>query len=358
MEKTLRFPPIQIQLSDQEIREIVENPNNTNISRRVQILKVGTFRLADGRTLNVTPEILARFVDNFKNKVRGIDLAVDYKHDADNIAAGWIRDVHIENEGNELWAEVDWTKNGMRVLAEKEFRYLSADFNLNYQSNETLEQFGPTLFGAGLTNRPVMKDMEPAIALTEVDPNTNQNRGSEMNLEELQKKYDKLEKKQIKLAEDNEKLEADNAKLAGDAEKLQELEMTPEQMLAKIKELEAELAQMKGDAQMAEKEQKFNTLLSEGKVVPAQKEAYIGDDMVKFAELSGEINKDGKGNSKSPKGDSTPDPEDELIRLAEEKRKSDPKLDLGDAMSLVLSENPKLKKAYEENTPAYVAESN
>ena len=44
---------------------------------------------------------------------------------------------------------------------------MSPDFTFNYVDNETLNEYGPTLFGAGLTNRPVIKNMEPVIQLSE-----------------------------------------------------------------------------------------------------------------------------------------------------------------------------------------------
>ena len=65
-------------------------------------------------------------------------------------------------------ARVDWTPNGEKILAEKEFRYLSAEFDVDYTDNETPDiSHGTVLLGAGLTNRPVIKRMDAVITLSE-----------------------------------------------------------------------------------------------------------------------------------------------------------------------------------------------
>ena len=78
-------------------------------------------------------------------------------------------DIYLSENGEELWATVDWTEGGEKSVRRKEYRYLSADFQFNYTDNETLQEYGPTLFGAGLTNRPVVKGMAPTI-LSEIKP--------------------------------------------------------------------------------------------------------------------------------------------------------------------------------------------
>ncbi len=155
--------------------KLTENESGVKIPNRVQLFKTGTFKKneIDGTSseIKITPQILKEIVQNFQDEVRGIDLAIDFAHRSDEEAAGWIKGLTIETHGHEtqLWAEVEWTPDGKAALSGKRFRYLSPDFAFAYIDNETGDKFGATLFGAGLTNRPVIKNMAPAVELTEVD---------------------------------------------------------------------------------------------------------------------------------------------------------------------------------------------
>lgn len=136
-------------------------------SKDIQLFRVGTFYHPDYGKFEITPDALKAMEKNFKNKIRGIDIAIDYKHNSEDIAAGWIQELYLSSDGKELWAKVDWTPKGNQVLSEKEFRYISPDFTFNYQDNESLKKYGPVLLGAGLTNRPTIKNMEPVVQLSE-----------------------------------------------------------------------------------------------------------------------------------------------------------------------------------------------
>lgn len=468
-EGALRFVPIR--LSDADPKSVLNDVNSIPIPTRVQLLRTGKFFLPrTDQPLQVTSEMLRKMAENFESEVRGIDLAIDYKHDSDDIAAAWIRRVELdentENDEATLWAEVDWTPKGKQIVGEKEFRYLSADFHPNYQDNETQSFHGPTLLGAGLTNRPVVKRMEPVVQLSEyrlaLEPSDDLSReelkssqkersdkfgveivesaaltfpndfpqdlnlyGDPVNLKfpvdsvdrarnarvrfkqfgisgyKNEKSraivHDRMVKRELDLGivpsfDDNDSLDqllspdlkaklkkgntemgekelkdkiasletqlseakAKNVKLGEMQKKLEEMEMSPEEMMAKIKSLTAELEAMKGEnsklkegAQLSEKNKEFDKLLSEGKAVEAQREAYIAGDTVKFAELSEDVNLRGKGSGGTGgKGGAEKSAADQVIELSEKKMKDNPKLSAFDAHSEVLSENPELEKKY------------
>jgi phage I-like protein len=311
----------------------------------VQILRTGTFSDPRYGTLSITPEMLRLMCENHQANVRGIDISIDYKHEAEDIAAAWFKSVYLSKDGTELWAKVEWTPRGRGVVEEKEFRYLSAEFTTNYQDNESLKKFGPTLLGAGLTNRPVIKGMKPVIELSEL---TNEGKDKMNELE-------KLKDENKKLSEQVSGLEAEKKKLMDGMNG-----MTPEQMMAKIGELEATIAKMKSDAEMAEKkaaEQKmlaekraqFDALLSEGKAVEAQREPFMAGDMIKFAELTQKVNLKAAGTGGTGEGDGK-DVVDQVMELAEKKVADREATDIGAAVSIVLSENTELRKKYEDAT--------
>ena len=183
-----RLPPVKLS-------ETILFHNEGILAREVQVLRAGKF-IHNQEEFEITLDDLNSMVNNFNIKARGIDLMLDYSHDSEGKAAAWFHNLYVVND-NELWANVEWTETGATAVKRKEYRYISADFNYNYQDNETLEEYGPTLFGAALTNRPVVKWMTPTIlseqnikTLSKEDYMTIEKLTKE--LADLQAKYDDL----------------------------------------------------------------------------------------------------------------------------------------------------------------------
>jgi phage I-like protein len=140
----------------------------TNGVRRLQVLRVGKFFNERYGNFEITANMLSEMVSNFKSGVRGVVPALDFSHDSEGVAAGWFKDLLLSENGQELWADIEMTPRGEKSLAEKEFGYLSAEFDSSYQTNEVpVKKVGAVLLGAGLTNRPVIKEMKSAILLSE-----------------------------------------------------------------------------------------------------------------------------------------------------------------------------------------------
>jgi len=239
-----RFNLKEIQLSDG--RDISE----------IELLRTGTFshpQAPNGR-FDITKKDLAQMVINYDKNVRrlkGGEIAVDYSHDAGGVASGWIRAIELREDGNQLWITVDWTPKGLQSIQDKEFRFISADIDFEYQDNETEIMHGPVLLGAGLTNRPHIKDME--IILNE---HINPNKGAGMTPEEMLKKIGELEaqvnalKAQLTAGEhDREKLEST---LSESKKSVEKLKTDAEENKTKLAEVEAEKLKVKKEAKFSE----------------------------------------------------------------------------------------------------------
>lgn len=329
-----------IQLSE----GIIIGPNE--ISDDIQILRVGKF-FHEGQLIEVTKAHLKSMVVNFGKKVRGIDIMLDFSHESHKEAAAWFETLYLSEDKKELWSKVDWTEEGANAVRGKKYKYISADFNFAYKDNETLKDYGPTLLGAGLTNRPVIKNMEPTILSedNEKPKNKDDDKENKMNFEE------EFKKEKLK----NEKLEKDLAELK---EKMSGKKLAEREEAVKKKEDEIKLAEEKAaaDKKLAEKKETFDKMLSEGKAVEAQREPYMTDDFAKFTENAaapGDINLSEKGHGKQgDKGnhsESDTPAQDEVLELAEKKAKEN-KTDVSDEISVVLSENNELRKKYEKET--------
>lgn len=268
----------------------------------IQVLRTGKFKHELFGEIDITSEMLQQMKKNFDDRSRGVDLALDYAHESDREAAGWIKSVKLENNDSELWAEIEWTPAGKQKVESQEFRYISADFSTNYINNESGKQYGCCLFGAGLTNRPFVKNMKPTTELKEAG------------------KMD--EKKMQELQDANTKLLAEKAALE-----------------AERKQLQDKLAAIELAAAKAAKETEFSTLLAEGKVVPAQKESFLKGDMAEFIKNAVKINLDEKGSSEQGTGENetkTADQEADEIQAAAKKLAEEKKIKLFDAYREVM----------------------
>lgn len=353
-----------------------------NRIRSMQILRTGEFSDPRYSRFEISKAMLADMVKNFSEGVRGVIPALDYKHESDDVAAGWFKALYLKDDGNELWADIEMTPKGEKILADKEFGYVSADFDTEYQDNETLKKFGCVLLGAGLTNRPVIKRMESVIQLAEKEKDPVSEKISklvgegypqeqavaialdmerkgklsegEQQMEEKMKEMEaKLAEMAAKLAESEKMCGEYKAKLADmEAMKKPEGEMKPEGAMMpegededKIEiELAAakkELAEVKGKLNLAEKTSEFSVLLSEGKACEAQREAFIAGDMKAFIEKAVPVKLAEAGHAAKPPVEDSKEPEEEVLSLAK-KLSEEKKLSMKEAISQVLKNNNKL----------------
>lgn len=282
---------------------------------RIQLARAGQFYHMYYGAFELNTALFMAFIENFKANTYGIDLMIDYEHYCGE-AAAWIKELYLSEDGQELWAVVDWTPPGKQCIDDKEYRYLSIDFTSNHVDNEDGMEHGPVLYGAALTNRPFIKGMSPTTELNEITG------GKKMTLEELKKQVAQL----------NEQLE--NAKKLSDAE-AKRLNDLIASHLAEIKKLQDENGKLKSDAEKAQKEAQFAALLSEKKAVPAQKDAFMKGDMAEFAKLAGKLNEQPAGHGtagEGGEGEGESD-DDKILKLAEEKFAKGGFSTMGDAIS-------------------------
>lgn len=244
------------------LRSLPFKLDEQSVPSKVQILRTGLFNYGC-EDLDITTDTLLSMKRNFDLKVRGVELAIDYAHESYYEAAGWIKSLELSADNQELWAVVEWTKLGLEKVTNKEYRYLSADFMLDYTDNETEINHGCTLMGAGLTNRPFVKEMQPITQLSETGnkSKTKPKGGTKMDEKQVAEMKAALELAQS----DKTKLETE------------------------LSDLRKQLGELKSAKELSEKTAKFELLLSEGKACPAQKEAFIAGDFLKFAELAAPV---------------------------------------------------------------------
>ena len=125
----------------------------------VTLTRMGDFEHPPYGKFSITPVMLSQMVANFDKRATGQDVFVDVAHKHSDGAAAKVLKLAVEN--GKLRALLEWTPFGMDAVKQRGFTYLSAEFHENFKtSDQDSAAYGCVLLGAGLTIRPVIKNLD------------------------------------------------------------------------------------------------------------------------------------------------------------------------------------------------------
>ena len=132
----------------------------------MQAFPFGVYKHPMYGQINMTPDRARRMADNVNNRVREIDIALDYDHsDNGGPAPGWVQKAEVRDDG--LWLQVEWTPEGAEKLRMGSYRYFSPEIAKTWTHPKTGVTYQDVLMGGALTNRPFLKDILP-VNLSEI----------------------------------------------------------------------------------------------------------------------------------------------------------------------------------------------
>lgn len=318
----------------------------------VELIRKGKFNHAFYGKFDINEDVLRQFKLNFDRRARRVDIAIDYFHESGAEAAGWVKEIELKENDTKLFAKIEWTEKAKEKILGKEIRYISAEFDLDYTDSETGEEFGATLYGAGITNRPHVKDMQPIFSeeinkhqkkdINMVDFNQILESVGELTEDEKLQLGEKLgfttktsdvDAKKLAEIEDAKKL-AEKAVKAKDTD-IKKLSDTVTKLTDTVKELSEENAKK-------DKTVEFNTMLTNGSVCEAQRAAFMEGNLAEFAKnaVSG-INLQGTGSGQSEEEDEANVASNKFTEAAE-KLVKDEGISFTEAAKRVTDENPSL----------------
>ena len=349
-------------------------------------------------SVKFTREKLERMLANWTGNVAQVQLAIDYYHGGatgeSTRAAGWIEDLELRDSPRPgLWMRVRWTPTASQALADGEYRYVSPEWHDNWKDN-TGKTHGPTLLGAGLTNRPFLRaemGEHPVMAAAEgvyvgarergstgdVDENgKNGEAGKNGGAEEGTNMADEtktLAEVQTQLAAEKAEREKIAAELAetkkareGDAQQLAELRTRQERadLVKRLSEARfgdgkrgfgTQVIERMADALMLVDASEARCFSEEGRKA-GKADLTVRDELIAlFASLPNAVLEGGERGQRLTARDEGKTAAEQLAELARKRMAevtaTGGKLAFADASVQVSAENPELVRRYRQETP-------
>jgi phage I-like protein len=166
-----------------------EGPSFAELPDEIHVVPTGKWQHPNYGEMEITSATVSEFVQNFKDMVRR-DLPITAGHDngmngGELEAIGWFKEL-IDRGVNGLYAVVEWTEEGKRLLSNRAFKYFSPEFYEKYEDPETGDTREHVLVGGALTNRPYFKELDPVVAFSEPRIITKFNEhNNDMNLKDI-----------------------------------------------------------------------------------------------------------------------------------------------------------------------------
>lgn len=219
------------------------------------------FRRGDGpeleiETIDLTPEFLEGVVADTRQHYRVSLLPIDYRHQGELTASGEapaaasipveslrvVRGPDVDCPAPGLWGRANWTPRGRRAVEDGEYNFLSINLRRNFLDQVTAQTVPWVITSAGLTNSPMADNNRPLAAdgaAAGAAGLAAQSESAEivnpLFVEETEKGKTEMEHTEI-------------AKILGlpDAATEEEVRSALEGIAAKVAELEAKLAELRG----------------------------------------------------------------------------------------------------------------
>lgn len=149
-------------------------------------LRDEAFQTAKYGPLTLDRKMAEEMIANFQAGVLGTEPFIDEEH-SEGASHGWVKDLFIAEAsedvvkktgaGEALFAKVDWTPSGKKLLSDKAYRYISPWWG-DFKDPADGEVHSNVLMGAALCNNPVLR-MMPAVELSDIKHLSETLRGSE-----------------------------------------------------------------------------------------------------------------------------------------------------------------------------------
>lgn len=197
------------------------------------LLPVGEFYDKRYGRVSITPEKVKQMAENF-GKCPAYEVPVKLGHSDGAKSPGKVIGVEAKDNGLEITMSVD--SETAKAINDKQYRYMSAEFDEDYHDKKTGERVGAVLLGAALVNQPAHPYVAPLVLADDIEGNDN-------DMSELEDLRLQLSDMKAQKAQAEAELKAEREKHSKEAEesakKLADIEAENKKLLAERDKIEA-----------------------------------------------------------------------------------------------------------------------
>lgn len=159
---------------DSDIRPMIDvvafGEGKEELPTKIKVLPYGKYKMNRYGEVEINKTKADDMVKHFDENVRASSstagLPIDIEHGTTSYkdaAAGWLKKLFAEKDG--LYAEVEWTTLGKKLLKERLYKFYSPEFWFDYQDAENIDiKLNNVMTGGGLVNKPMLKhDLKPLV---------------------------------------------------------------------------------------------------------------------------------------------------------------------------------------------------
>ena len=198
------------------------------------LLPVGEFYDKRYGRVSITPAKVQQMAENF-GKCPAYEVPVKLGHEQGAKSPGKVIAAAAKPEGLEITMMVD--AETAQAINDKQYRYMSAEYDEDYHDKKTGEKVGAVLLGAALVNQPAHPYVAPLKLADDVSPEIKTERKDDVmaEVDELRKRVSDLEL-QLKQAQDELNAKGKEAETTG--KKLADLEAQNKSLLEERERVE------------------------------------------------------------------------------------------------------------------------
>jgi len=138
------------------------------VSTKLELLRQGNYKHPWYGEIVFDKKYFVSCIQNFVNDVVQREISFDAQHMPWLGAVAWLKKLMLrrrsfKNDVNRwvLLGKADFTEDGEEMIRKKRFKYFSIEVHDNFTDRETDEEYGPTVMGGSVTNRPFIPGMLP-----------------------------------------------------------------------------------------------------------------------------------------------------------------------------------------------------
>lgn len=142
--------------------EFAEQTEKGAIPSEVHLIPIGQWDHDLYGPIVINASDIQQFKRNFEAGIRkGVFITAGHEGFEELPAQGWITAVDARDTG--LWGTVEWNELGKETLSDKQFKFFSPEFYLQYADPETHEVYERVLTGGALTKSPYFKELQAVV---------------------------------------------------------------------------------------------------------------------------------------------------------------------------------------------------